>query len=81
MPRIIEIVLFLTPFLVFAVWRLWVPSPLPPSWLVWGLASFVGILLVALVWAWHREAEDAGRAYVPAELREGRVVPGRPAVP
>jgi hypothetical protein len=79
MPRIIEIVLFLTPFLAFAAWRLLFPSPLPPRWLMYGLAAFLGVMLVALVWAWHLDAGDANQPYVPDELHGGRVVPARPA--
>jgi len=81
MPRIIEIVLFLTPFLSFAAWRLWFPSPLPPPWLLYGLAAFVVLMLVALVWLWHLEAEDANRPYFPDELHDGRVVPAHPGAP
>jgi hypothetical protein len=81
MSRIIEIVLFLAPFLGFAVWRLWFPSPVPPLWLIYGLAGFVGLLLLALAWVWHLEAGDANQPYVPAELHDGRVVSGRPGTP
>jgi hypothetical protein len=81
MSRIIEIVLFLAPFLGFAVWRLWFPSPVPPLWLMYGLAGFVGLLLLALAWVWHLEAGDANQPYVPAELHDGRVVSGRPGTP
>ena len=75
MSRLIEIVLFLTPFLSFVVWRLFFPSPLPPSWLMWGLAGFVILMLVALVWLRSVEAEDANQPYLPDELHDGRVVP------
>jgi hypothetical protein len=78
MPRIIEIVLFLTPFLTLAVWRLFFPSPLPPPWLIYGLAGFVAVMLVALIWVWALDAGDANRPYFPDELRDGRVVPARP---
>jgi drug/metabolite transporter (DMT)-like permease len=81
MPRIIEIVMFLAPFLVFAAWRLWFPSPVPPVWLMYGLAGFLGLMLMALAWAWHLDAGDADQPYVPVELHDGRVVPGRPAAP
>ena len=81
MSRIIEIVLFLAPFVGFAVWRLWFPSPVPPLWLMYGLATFVGLLLLALAWVWHVDAGDANQPYVPAELRNGRVVSGHPDGP
>jgi hypothetical protein len=80
MSRIIEIMLFLTPFLSFAVWRLLFPSPLPPPWLTYGLTGFVVLMLVALIWVWHLDAEDANQPYRPDELHNGRVVthPGTP---
>ncbi len=80
MPRIIEIVLFLTPFLSLAVWRLFFPSPVPPTWLMGVLFGFVVVMLVALFWVWHLDAEDANQAYFPDQLHDGRVVthPGTP---
>jgi hypothetical protein len=79
MPRIIEIVLFLTPFLTFAVWRLLFPSPLPPLWLTAGLVGFVVLMLAALVWLRHFDTGDAHRPYIPDELHDGIVIPARPA--
>jgi hypothetical protein len=75
MPRIIEIVLFLTPFLTFAAWRLLFPSPMPPLWMVGSLAGFVVLLVLALFWLRHIDAGDAHEAYVPARLIDGQVVP------
>jgi hypothetical protein len=81
MPRIIEIVLFLAPLLSFVVWRLIFPSPLPPPWLVYGLVSFVVLMLVSLFWLRHLDAGDANQPYLPDVLQDGRVVPGRPGTP
>jgi len=81
MPRIIEIVLFLAPFLGFAAWRLFFPSPTPPLWLTIGFGGFVLLLLIALAWVWHLDATDTNQPYVPAELRDGRVVPAHRAAP
>ena len=75
MPRLIEIVLFLAPVLGFVAWRLLAPSPRLPLWLVYGLAGLVAMLLLALLWVRHIDAGDAGQAYVPAQLHEGRIVP------
>jgi hypothetical protein len=75
MPRIIEIVLFLIPFLTFAAWRLWFPSPVPPLGMVYGLSAFVLLMLLALVWFRQEDAGDAHEAYVPARLIDGHVVP------
>jgi hypothetical protein len=81
MPRLIEILLFVTPFLAFAAWRLLFPSPRPPRWLISGLAVFVVLMLLALIWVRHIDAGDANQTYVPAELHDGRIIPARPAAP
>lgn len=81
MSRVIEIVLFLTPFLTLAAWRLFFPSPLPPIWLIGSLAGFVTLMLIALVLLRNVDAGDANQPYVPDELRDGRVVRARPATP
>jgi hypothetical protein len=81
MPRLIEIVLFLAPFLGFAVWRLVFPSPLPPLWLVCSMGGFVAVMLAALLWLWHADAGDAGIRYVPARMQDGRVVKAQPQPP
>ena len=65
MSRMIEIVLFLAPFLSFAAWRLLFPSPLPPLWLIYGLTGFVILMLLALVWSRHFDAGDASEATSP----------------
>ncbi len=81
MPRLIEIVLFLAPFVGFAVWRLLFPSPLPPLWLVASLAAFLAVMLAALLWMWHADAGDANIRYVPARMQDGRVVKPQPQPP
>ncbi|MGD0105434.1 MAG: DUF6111 family protein [Rhodopila sp.] len=78
MPRIIEIVLFLTPFVTFAAWQLLFPSPVPPPWLMYGLSGFVILMLLMLVWLWHLDAGDANQPYVPDHLQDGRAVPAQP---
>ena len=81
MPRIIEIVLFLTPFLGFAVWRLVFPSPVPPLWLMCGLATAVALMLLTLLWMRHADANKAELGYIPARLIDGRVIPATRAPP
>ncbi|MFL5281497.1 MAG: hypothetical protein ACJ8AW_11015 [Rhodopila sp.] len=81
MPRLIEIALFLAPFVGFVVWRLVFPSPLPPPWLVAIIGVFVALMLAGLLWVWHVNIGDADQPYVPARLEHGRVVntpPNRP---
>jgi hypothetical protein len=75
MSRIIEIVLFVTPFLAFAAWRLWFPSPVPPLGMIYGLSGFVVLMLLALLWFRHVDSGDANEAYVPARLIDGHIVP------
>lgn len=81
MPRLIEIIMFLTPFVGFAVWRLVAPSERPPVWLVAGGAGFVIVMLAALLWLRAMDASDSFSAYVPAQLQNGRIVPGHAARP
>jgi hypothetical protein len=78
-PRIIEIVLFLTPFLTFAAWRLFFPSPTPPLWMIYGLGGFVIVMLLALFWLRRMDAGDANQAYIPARLDKGHIVPAQRA--
>ena len=78
MPRLIEIVLFLVPFIGFATWRLLFPQPVPPVWVVAGVGGFVVVMVAALLWLRQVDAEDTARPYVPAELHDGRVVAPRP---
>jgi drug/metabolite transporter (DMT)-like permease len=78
MPRLIEIVLFLVPFIGFAAWRLLAPSPLPPPWLIYGLTAFFIVMIAALLWFWHLENENAGQPYIPDRLQNGVAVPGHP---
>lgn len=77
MSRIIEIVLFLAPFLSFAAWRLLFPSPTPPLWLMYGMAGFVALMLLSLLWLRHLDAGDASEAYIPAKLVGGQVEPAQ----
>jgi hypothetical protein len=79
MSRIIEILLFLTPFLCFVAWRLLFPSPRPPLWLMAGLAGFAIAMLLALIWLRHLDANDGSQDYVPAQLLDGHVVPAQRA--
>ncbi len=74
MPRLIEILLFLTPFLGFLTWRLLFPSPLPPLWLTGGLAVFVVLMIAVLLWLRNADSHDAARPYVPARMQDGRIV-------
>lgn len=78
MPRIIEIVLFLAPFVAFFVWRRYVRSFVLPLWFLGALSGLVLAMLLALLWSRHEAAGDAHERYAPAVLRDGEIIPGGP---
>jgi hypothetical protein len=62
---------------MFILWRLTAASG-GPSWPVLiGAACVLALLAAMLVWLHQERALPAGTAYVPAELQDGRIVPGR----
>jgi hypothetical protein len=73
MIRILEILLFLAPFAMFAAWRLLTPNAeLGPRQLT--MAGVVlAVFIALLVWLRMEDAEPADRAYVPARLQDGIV--------
>jgi hypothetical protein len=74
MIRLLEVALFLAPFALFAAWRLLLPrAELSPRVLA-VLAAVLLVVFAALVWFRQEDAEPAGAAYAPAELRDGRIV-------
>ena len=77
--RLIEIVLFLTPFAAFAVLRVLRPRERVPGWLLVAFGISLAIMLGFLLVLHQFDAADADRAYVPARLENGRVVPGHAA--
>jgi hypothetical protein len=78
--RIVEAVIFLLPFVAFALWRLAPPSVLPPASVAWAGSIVAVALLGTLLWLHHSDSRTAGLNYVPAELRHGHLVPAQ-AVP
>lgn len=78
MIRLAELLLFLAPIGAYALWRVTVargqagPSPRVLSAILLGLLVFGG----GLAWFGVHERLPAGARYVPAALRDGRVVPG-----
>lgn len=73
--RLVEILLFLVPFLAFAAWRLLAPGPKAPLWMLYGLGGVTVALLLALILLWKIYATDRQQAYVPAEMQDGHIVP------
>ena len=79
--RAAELALFFAPLAAYLLWRMTVrrglPGPSPRA-----LAAILAGLLAlgaGLVWSSLRERHPASSRYVPAELRNGRVVPGHGA--
>jgi hypothetical protein len=77
--RFVEIALFLSPFLVFAAWRLTTPSAGPSRGVLAASAALLALLLAALLWFHGQDALPPGTAYVPATLQDGRIVPAHGA--
>jgi hypothetical protein len=77
--RIIEAVLFLAPFLAFVAWRLFLAGAIPPAPVIAATAAFTILLLGVLIWLHQNDARNAGRAYIPAQLTDGRIIPGHAA--
>jgi hypothetical protein len=79
-PLIDEIVLFLVPFAAFALWLI-VRRKAPHDLAHWAgrgpMLTLIGLLLVAagLAWTGFTAERDLG-AYVPANIENGRLVPG-----
>lgn len=74
MPYVAEILLFLLPFGLFALWRKLYPQA-EPTRVVLVLAA-VGIILAAVGAAWYglNRRLESDRPYEPAHLRDGQVV-------
>jgi hypothetical protein len=77
MPRLIEIVLFLTPLAAFAVWWFAARSTGLPRWFLGALAGVIALVLAGLLWTRHQAVQDAALQYQPAQLRDGQIIPGR----
>jgi hypothetical protein len=78
MLRFVELALFLSPFVFFAIWRA-VGTEGGPSMPMVAAAAFVLVLLAgALVWLSLHQALPPGTAYAPARLEDGKIVSGHP---
>lgn len=81
MIRLAELALFLAPLAAYLLWRLAVqrglPGPSGPT-LIMILAGLI-LLGAGLAWTSLRERHPASSRYVPAQLRDGRIVPGHGA--
>jgi hypothetical protein len=71
--------MFLAPFAAFVAWRLTLGSGGPPRPVLIAAACAVVLLTGMLVWLNHQRAIAPDAAYIPAQLRDGRIVPGHAA--
>jgi hypothetical protein len=79
MLRLVEVALFLAPFVAFAVWRFMAIEGGPPVSLVVGVACILAVLASALIWLSREDALPPGASYEPARLEDGKIVSGHAA--
>ena len=80
MIRAVELSLFLLPFAVFFGWRHYAQTGRAPSRsalivLLAGLLALGG----GLAWSGLQERHREGSQYIPAQMQDGRIVPGHGA--
>jgi len=76
--RLVELALFLAPLGAYILWRLAVRrgQPGPPPVVLSGILAGLLLLGASLAWAAVLERDSPGSHYVPAQWRNGQVVPG-----
>jgi hypothetical protein len=79
MLRLVELALFLAPFVVFAVWRFAAMEGGPSVRVVVGAACVLALLAGSLIWLSRDDALPPGVSYEPARLEDGKVISGRAA--
>ena len=79
MLRLVELALFLAPFILFALWRFMAVEGGPSVRIVAIAACVLALLAGALIWLSQDEALPPGATYEPARLQNGKIVSGRAA--
>jgi hypothetical protein len=79
MLRLVELALFLAPFVLFAVWRFMAVEGGPSVRVVTIVACVLAVLAGALIWLSQDDSLPPGATYEPARLQDGKVVSGRAA--
>lgn len=79
MLRLVELMLFLAPFAVFALWRFAAFEGGPSVRVVVGAACVLAMLAGILIWLSQEDALPPGASYEPARLQDGKVVSGHAA--
>lgn len=82
MAYLLEFLLFLSPFAVFALWQRLNPGREVAGAVVWLLLAGVGCGIAGAVWYARSVRIEPGATYVPAHVGpDGRVVPGHSVQP
>ncbi len=78
MIRAVELSLFLTPVVVYFLWRRFATSGqlAPPRNALLALVAALALAGAGLAWSGLHERHAAGSRYVPATLQDGQIVPG-----
>lgn len=76
MLRLVELALFLSPFIVFAAWRFFAIESGPSIRFVVVAACVVAVLAAALVWLGDDRAIPGDNGYAPARFENGHIVAG-----
>lgn len=80
MIRGIEILMFLAPVVAFVVWRRFGAGRMVPTRTALIVACIVLVAMIAgLAWTGLHERHAEGTLYVPAQMRNGQIVPGHDA--
>lgn len=78
MLRFSELALFLSPLLLFGVWRFALARGFPSTPAVAAAAGLLIVTIGLLLWFAASRTLPPGTSYVPAQLEGGHIVPGHP---
>ena len=81
MLRFLELILFLTPFALFLLWRVLSPLRGPSPRIVAVAAGLLALLILALLWYRAEGSMPPHAVYVPPAYHNGRIIPGHAAPP
>lgn len=76
MLRLTEVALFLSPFLIFGFWWFSATRGFPSQATVAASAAALLLMLGCLLWFSQSRSIPEGETYVPAHVKDGRIVPG-----
>ncbi len=79
MLRLVELALFVAPFVLFALWRFMAVEGGPSGRFVAIAACVLALLAGALIWLSQDDALPPGATYQPARLEDGKIVSGHAA--